>query len=84
MSADTAGPGPRGTLYELRVTGCLPEHWASWFDCGRIEQLPTGETALFVRVPDQPALHGVLRAIANLGLPLVLLQRLDGPTGDNG
>jgi hypothetical protein len=61
--------------YEIRLQGCLDEHWASWFGEMTLTTLPSGETLLSGRLPDQAALQGILRKIQELGLPLVSVQR---------
>lgn len=63
--------------YTIRVTGHLAGKVLSLFDGFEATLLPTGETVLDGQVPDQAALHGVLRRIHDLGLTLVLVQRAD-------
>jgi hypothetical protein len=58
-------------VYQIRVRGHLEEEWAVWFDDLEITKLENGETALTGPIPDQPALHGILRKICSLGLPLI-------------
>jgi hypothetical protein len=38
---------------------------------------PNGETLFYGTIEDQAALHGTLNKIRDLGLPLILVQRLD-------
>ena len=67
----------RPGLYQIRVKGCLDEKWADWFDGFTISS-PTGDETLLVgRVLDQAALHGLLAKIRDLGLPLLMVQRLE-------
>lgn len=66
--------------YEIRVAGCLAEHWASWFEGLELAVEPD-ETVLSGCMPDQAALHGVLRRIEQLGLPLVAIREI-GPEGE--
>jgi hypothetical protein len=42
-----------------------------------LTQLTDGTTVLEGDITDQAALHGVLRTVRDLGLPLVSLTRLD-------
>ncbi len=63
--------------YTIRVTGHLAGKVLTLFDGFAATLLPTGETVLDGQVPDQAALHGVLRRIHDLGLTLVLVQRAD-------
>lgn len=61
--------------YEIRVEGRLTQAWADWFD-GLSVSLMGDETVLSGAVADQAALHGVLRRIRDLGLPLVSVRRI--------
>jgi hypothetical protein len=63
-------------IYEIRVKGNLEPVWADWFDGFTVTRQANDETVLTGPVPDQPALHGLLAKIRDLGLPLLSLQRL--------
>ena len=67
--------------YEIRVEGVLGEHWAGWFE-GLQVRSEAGATILSGSMADQPALHGVLVKIRDLGMCLISVRRLDpGETG---
>lgn len=70
-------------LYEIRVKGHLDNRWADWFDGLTITCEDNGETRLTGPVADQAALHGLLRKVRNLGLPLVAVMHVD-PKPANG
>ena len=57
--------------YAIRVKGHLAERWAAWFDGMALTRRADGTTVLHAPVADQAALHGLLRTISDLGLPLV-------------
>lgn len=57
--------------YEIRVAGHLASRWAEWFDGLTITLEANGETLLAGQVADQAALHGLLKKVRDLGLPLV-------------
>jgi hypothetical protein len=59
------------TEYEIRLTGHLDPRWASWFDGMSVTPDRDGTTVLSGPVADQAALHGLLRRVRDLGLPLV-------------
>ena len=74
-------------LYEIRLKGHLDDKWADWFDGLTITRADTGETLLRGPVVDQAALHGLLRKVRDLGLPLVSVIQVDpkqanGPDGN--
>jgi hypothetical protein len=56
--------------YEIRVEGHLGTRWSSWFD-GFTLTRGAGGTTVLTGVADQAALHGVLRKVADLGMPLI-------------
>ncbi|GHO87538.1 hypothetical protein [Dictyobacter formicarum] len=57
--------------YEIRIEGHLEKRWADWFEGLTITALDNGETLLTGSVVDQAALHGLLRKVRDLGLPLL-------------
>ena len=59
--------------YEIRVQGHLADRWAAWFDGMTLTRRADGTTVLDGPVADQSALHGLLRKVSDLGLPLVSL-----------
>ena len=64
--------------YEIRVDGVLDDRWADWF--GGLQVSSNGSQTVIVGVlADQPALHGVLAKIRDLGLCLISVRRL-GPS----
>ncbi len=62
--------------YEFRVDGVLDDRWADWFGGGQMETVGTC-TVICGLLADQPALHGVLTKIRDLGLCLISVRRLD-------
>ncbi len=71
--------------YEIRITGHLDAHWASWFDGLAVTQEGHATTVISGLIVDQAALHGVLQRVRDLGLPLVSVIRIEpdqpSPTG---
>jgi hypothetical protein len=62
--------------YEIRVAGVLDGRWAAWF--GGLQLSRRGEeTVICGLVVDQPALHGLLAKVRDLGLCLISVRRLD-------
>ena len=58
-------------IYQIRLQGQLGTQWADWFGELTIDVAGDGETVLTGPVVDQAALHGVLKKIRDLGLPLL-------------
>lgn len=58
------------STYVIRITGRLDPRWEEWFD-GLTITVDNGDTLITGRVVDQAALHGLLRRVRDLGLPLV-------------
>jgi len=58
-------------LYEIRIKGHLDARWADRFGNMTITLAENGETLLTGSVIDQAALHGLLKKVRDLGLPLV-------------
>ena len=64
------------THYEIRVEGVLGERWTGWFEGLQVSS-EAGETIISGPVTDQPALHGVLVKVRDLGMCLISVRRLD-------
>jgi hypothetical protein len=71
--------------YQIRVEGELGQEWVEWFGGLSISREGGGVTVLTCAVADQAALHGLLRKIRDLGLPLLSINRIDdSPDGKPG
>jgi hypothetical protein len=77
MTRQTNGRSVDCSRYEIRLGGRLDPRWADWFD-GMTLTSDDGSTVLTGAVLDQAALHGVLRKVRDLGLPLLAVTQL-GP-----
>lgn len=66
--------------YEIRVQGHLAPRWASWFDGMALVPQDDGTTVIDGPVVDQSALHGLIRTISDLGVPLVSVTATGAPT----
>jgi hypothetical protein len=71
---DTATPPNQAPLYQIRLKGHLGREWADWFGGMAVDLTEDGDTLLTGPVPDQAALHGILKKVRDLGLPLLAVQ----------
>jgi hypothetical protein len=67
-------------LYEIRLKGHLGSQWTDWFEGLTITLEEDGDTLLTGPVIDQAALHGLLKKVRDLGMPLVSVSPVEpGP-----
>jgi hypothetical protein len=64
-------------LYEIRLKGHLNNRWAAWFEGLTITLEDNGDTLLTGLVIDQAALHGLLKKVRDLGMPLVSVKPVE-------
>ena len=74
-NATTEPDGP--PIYQIRVKGHLGARWDHWFEPMTIVPQPNGDSLLAGPVVDQAALHGVLKRIRDLGLPLLSIECIE-------
>jgi hypothetical protein len=70
-------------VYRIRLAGRLDRRWTERFE-GMDVTPEEGDTLLTGPVADQAALHGLLRKVRDLGLPLISVTRaqtdqIEGP-----
>jgi hypothetical protein len=63
--------------YKITVKGNLEPRWSDWFDGFTVTQAANDNTTLTGQVTDQPALHGLLAKVRDLGLPLLAVVRVE-------
>jgi hypothetical protein len=64
-------------VYQIRIRGHLGSEWADWFGNLAVSLEDDGDTVLTGPVADQAALHGLLKKVRDLGMPLVSVNRAD-------
>jgi|SRR5216683_3018796 len=64
-------------VYQIRIKGHLGREWTNWFGGLTITLEDNGETLLTGPVVDQAALHGLLRKVRDLGVPLLSVSRVE-------
>lgn len=68
-------------VYQIRLQGHLGQQWADWFEGLTLTLEANGETLLTGPVADQAALHGLLKKVRDLGLPLAEVIQVKPGTG---
>ena len=66
-------------IYQIRIKGHLDRRWTDWFGGMTITLEENGYTLLTGPVVDQAALHGLLRKVRDLGMPLISAIRVNPP-----
>ncbi len=61
-------------IYQIRLKGHLGREWTEWFGGMAVALTEDGDTLLSGPVADQAALHGILKKVRDLGLPLLSVQ----------
>ena len=69
-------------VYQIRIKGHLGRQWTDWFEGLAITLEDNGETLLTGPVVDQAALHGLLKKVRDLAMPLVSVIRVKPDPAD--
>jgi len=64
-------------IYQIRLKGHLGSQWTDWFEGLTITLEEDGDTLLTGPVIDQAALHGLLKKVRDLGMPLVSVNPVE-------
>ena len=76
-------PTPSQTMiYQIRIKGHLGSQWIDWFEGLTITLEEDDDTLLTGPVVDQAALHGLLKKVRDLGLPLVSVRPVETGSAD--
>ena len=69
-------------VYQIRIRGHLGRQWTDWFGGLTITPEDNGDTLCTGPVADQAALHGLLRKVRDLGMPLLSVNRVKPDQAD--
>ena len=69
-------------VYQIRIKGHLGREWTAWFEGLTIMLEKDGDTLLTGPVVDQAALHGLLKKVRDLGMPLVSVSPIEPGQAD--
>ena len=64
-------------VYQIRIKGHLGRRRMDWFEGLTITLEDDGNTLLSGTVVDQSALHGILKKVRDLGMPLLSVNAVD-------
>ena len=64
-------------VYQFRIKGHLGQQWMDWFEGMTIKLEEDGNTLLTGPVIDQAALHGLLKKVRDLGMPLLSVNSVE-------
>lgn len=70
------------TVYQFRIKGHLGTQWMGWFEGLTVTLEEDGNTLLSGPVIDQSAMHGILKKIRDLGMPLLSVNSVETRTQD--
>ncbi|HLO32236.1 MAG TPA: hypothetical protein VK249_24010 [Anaerolineales bacterium] len=66
----------QSVVYQIRIKGELDSQWTDWFEGLTITLEEDGDTLLTGPVSDQAALHGLLKKVRDLGMPLISINQI--------
>ena len=75
MSKGRKKYGPE--VYQIKIKGHLEERWTEWFEEMTFTHEKDGTTTLYGPLPDQTALHSILRKIRDLNLQLISVRQVN-------
>lgn len=67
----------RRMVYQIKIKGHLDEQWSEWFDDLTVTYDEHDDTILTGPVADQAALHGLLKKVRDLGIPLIAVNPVE-------
>lgn len=72
----------QANIYQIKIKGRLGSHWSDWFEGLAITPEEDGNTLLTGPVVDDAALHGLLKKVRDLGMPLLSVNCVESGQAD--
>ena len=69
-------------IYQIRIKGHLGDQWSDWFEGLTITLEEGGQTLITGPVADDAALHGLLKKVRDLGMPLLSVNLAESDQTD--
>jgi len=69
-------------ISQIRIKGHVRHEWSDWFDGMSITREDNGDMLLTGPVIDQATLHGLLKKVRDLGMPLLSVSRVEADHAD--
>lgn len=69
-------------VYQIRIKGHLDSQWKDWFEGLTLTMEDNGDTLLTGPVVDQAALHGLLKKVRDLAIPLLSVIHVESGLPD--
>lgn len=69
-------------FYEIRLKGHLDEYWSEWLGGLTVTYDEQDNTLLAGPVVDQAELHGLLKKVRDLGLPLISVNPVQADSAE--
>ena len=69
-------------IYQIRLQGHLGRQWTEWFEGMTITLEDNGDTLITGPIADQSALHGLLKKVRDLGMPLLSVTSVESDQTD--
>ncbi len=70
-------------IYQIRIKGHLGHQWLDWFEGLSILLDEDNNTPLTGPIVDQAALHGVLKKVRDLGMPLLSVNPIESSANND-
>ncbi len=71
-----AGVDETTKLYQIKIEGHYEDSWCELYEGFSVRQLHRGNSLLTGPIPDQAALHGLLKQFRDMGITIISINRI--------